>query len=72
MLIGAASEGPGFKRFDAAAKKSPIEIGAIVRRDMESALHADGEEDRLRLPAIPGGAAPECVDRWKFELQEAS
>src|SRR5205807_8947671 len=32
------SEGPGFKRFDAAAKKTPIDIGAIVRRDMESAL----------------------------------
>src|SRR6266404_7105582 len=38
LLIGAASEGPGFKRFDAAASKNPIEIRAVVRRHMENAL----------------------------------
>jgi hypothetical protein len=38
MMIGAASEGPGFKRFDAAARKNPIDIKTTVRRDMESAL----------------------------------
>jgi hypothetical protein len=38
LLMGAASEGPGFHRFDAAAKKNPIEIRAIVRRHMQDAL----------------------------------
>ena len=38
LLLGAASEGPGFHRFDAAAKKNPIEIRAVVRRHMENAL----------------------------------
>lgn len=38
LLMGAASEGPGFHRFDAAAKKNPIEIRAVVRRHLESAL----------------------------------
>jgi hypothetical protein len=38
LLAGAASEGPGFHRFDAAAKKNPIDIRAVVRRQMESAL----------------------------------
>jgi hypothetical protein len=38
LLMGAASEGPGFHRFDAAAKKNPVEIRALVRRQMESAL----------------------------------
>src|SRR5205814_7642931 len=28
LMMGAASEGPGFHRFDAAAKKNPIEIRA--------------------------------------------
>ncbi len=38
LLVGAASEGPGFHRFDAAASKNPIEIRAVVRRHMENAL----------------------------------
>ena len=38
FAIGAATEGPGYKRFDAAARKNPIDIQALVRRDMESAL----------------------------------
>src|SRR5881394_64745 len=38
LLIGAASEGPGFHRFDAVASKNPINIRALVRRHMEAAL----------------------------------
>ncbi len=38
FAIGAGSEGPGFKRFDAAAKKNPIDIKTLVRHDMENAL----------------------------------
>src|SRR6266480_6942659 len=38
LLIGAASEGPGFKRFDAAASKNPIDIRTVVRRHMDTAL----------------------------------
>lgn len=38
LLIGAASEGPGFHRFDAAASKNPVNIRALVRRHMEAAL----------------------------------
>jgi hypothetical protein len=38
LLIGAASEGPGFHRFDAAAKKNPIDIRVVVRRHLDSAL----------------------------------
>jgi hypothetical protein len=38
LLIGAASEGPGFHRFDAVASKNPIDIRGLVRRHMETAL----------------------------------
>src|SRR5256885_11762328 len=38
FAIGAATEGPAAKRFDATAKKNPIDIKMLVRRDMESAL----------------------------------
>jgi len=38
LLIGAASEGPGFHRFDAAASKNPVDIRALVRHHMEAAL----------------------------------
>jgi hypothetical protein len=38
LLVGAASEGPGFHRFDAAASKHPIDIRVVVRRQMENAL----------------------------------
>jgi hypothetical protein len=37
-IVGAASEGPGFQRFDAAASKNPIDIRAVVRRQVEEAL----------------------------------
>ncbi len=36
--IGASSEAPGFKRFDAAASKKPVDIRSLVRRNMETAL----------------------------------
>jgi hypothetical protein len=38
LLAGAASEGPGFHRFDAAAKKSPVDIRAVVRKQTDNAL----------------------------------
>ena len=37
-LIGAASEGPGFQRFNAVASKNPVDIRALVRRHMDAAL----------------------------------
>ncbi len=40
LLIGAASEGPGYHRFDAAAKKNPVDIRSVVRRHMETALRS--------------------------------
>jgi hypothetical protein len=36
--IGASSEAPGFKRFDAAASKKPVDIRTLVRRHMDAAL----------------------------------
>lgn len=38
--IGASSEAPGFKRFDAAASKKPVDIRALVRRHMDFALRS--------------------------------
>ena len=38
LMAGAASESPGYHRFDAAARKNPVDIQTLVRRDMESAL----------------------------------
>lgn len=38
LMIGAASEGPGFRRFHAAASKNPVNIRALVHRHMEAAL----------------------------------
>lgn len=40
LLIGAASEGPGFRRFDAAAKRNPIDIRATVRKHVDYALRS--------------------------------
>jgi hypothetical protein len=40
LLVGAASEGPGFHRFDAAASKHPVDIRAVVRRQMDNALRS--------------------------------
>ena len=38
--IGASSEAPGFKRFDAAASKKPVDIRALTRRHIDAALRA--------------------------------
>lgn len=38
LMIGAASEGPGFRRFTAVASKNPVNIRALVHRHMETAL----------------------------------
>ena len=40
LMAGAVSEGPGFHRFDAAAKKNPIDIRAVVRRHTDTALRS--------------------------------
>jgi len=40
LMAGAASEGPGFHRFDAAARKNPIDIRAVVRGHTEGALRS--------------------------------
>ena len=40
LLAGAASEGPGFHRFDAAARQSPIDIRAVVRKQTDNALRS--------------------------------
>ena len=67
LLIGAASEGPGFKRFDAAARKNPIDIKATVRRDMESALRnatflkmttAANADTTLKVEVVAYGVGP--------------
>ena len=41
LMAGAASESPGYHRFDAAASKHPIDIRVVVRREMENALRID-------------------------------
>jgi hypothetical protein len=38
--IGASSEAPGFKRFDAAASRNPVDVRALVRHHMESTLRS--------------------------------
>jgi hypothetical protein len=40
LMAGAASESPGYHRFDAAASKHPIDIRAVVRRETENALRS--------------------------------
>jgi hypothetical protein len=40
LMAGAASESPGYHRFDAAASKHPIDIRMVVRREMENALRS--------------------------------
>ena len=40
LLVGAASEGPGFKRFDAAASRNPINIRDVVRHHIDAALRS--------------------------------
>src|SRR3954454_3319829 len=40
LMAGAASESPGYHRFDAAASKHPIDMKTVFRREMESALRS--------------------------------
>jgi hypothetical protein len=66
LLVGAASEGPGFKRFDAAASKHPVDIRAIVRRHMEGALRTSkllklvptNADTTLKIEIIAYGVGP--------------
>ncbi len=39
-MIGAGSEGPGFKRFDLAASKNPVDIRELVRSRLTGALRS--------------------------------
>lgn len=66
LMIGAASEGPGFRRFDAAASKNPVDIRALVRRELEAALKTSDflklvpadAETTLRIQIFSYGVAP--------------
>src|SRR5436305_11465327 len=40
LMAGAASEGAGFHRFDAAAKKNLVDIRSVVRRTNENTLQS--------------------------------
>lgn len=51
LLAGAASEGPGFHRFDAAASKNPVDIRALMRRHIDAALRTS-----QFLKVVPSGA----------------
>jgi hypothetical protein len=65
-LIGAASESPGFHRFDAAASKNPIDIRALVRRRVEEALRtsklltlsSSNADTTLKIDIIAYGVGP--------------
>ena len=54
LALGAASEGPGFRRFDAAASRAPVDVRALVRREIEGALRTS---DLLRLVPSNGDSA---------------
>ncbi len=66
LMIGAASEGPGFRRFDAAASKHPVDIRTIVRRHMNNALQSSqllkvvqaNADATLKIDIIGYGAGP--------------
>jgi hypothetical protein len=66
LMIGAASEAPGFKRFDAAASKNPVDIRAIVRRQMDNALRTSqllkvvptNADTNIQIEIIVWGAGP--------------
>lgn len=66
LLVGAASEGPGFHRFDAAASKTPIDIRAVVRRHMDNALRTSqllkvvttNADTTLKIEIIGYGVGP--------------
>jgi hypothetical protein len=65
-LVGAASESPGFHRFDAAASKNPIDIRALVGRRVEEALRTSklltltstNADTTLKIDVIAYGVGP--------------
>src|ERR1043166_550110 len=65
-MIGAASEGSGFQRFDAAASKNPIDIRAVVRRQTEEALRSsqllklvpNNADANLKIEVLVYGVGP--------------
>jgi hypothetical protein len=70
-LIGAASEGPGFHRFDALASKNPVNIRALVHRHVEAALRtsplkvvATNADTTLTLEIGAYGVGP--VNDWEL------
>jgi hypothetical protein len=66
LLAGAASEGPGFHRFDAAARKDPIDIRALVRKQTETALRSSqllklvsaNADTTLKIKVVGYGVGP--------------
>jgi hypothetical protein len=66
LMIGAASESPGYHRFDAAAKKNPIDIRAVVRRQVENALRTsqllkmvpNNADTNLKIDILGYGVGP--------------
>ena len=65
-MVGAASEGSGFQRFDAAASKNPIDIRAVVRRQTEEALRTsqllklatNNADTNLKIDVLAYGVGP--------------
>jgi hypothetical protein len=65
-MVGAASEGPGFQRFDAAASKNPIDIRTVVRRQTEEALRTsqllklatNNADTNLKIDVLAYGVGP--------------
>jgi hypothetical protein len=66
LAIGAASEGPGFRRFDAAASRAPVDIRRIVRQQIQGALQSSellklvgsNADSTLRIDILAYGVAP--------------
>ncbi len=54
LAIGAASEGPGFRRFDAAASRAPVDVRVLLRREIEGALRSS---ELLKLVSTNGDSA---------------
>jgi hypothetical protein len=66
LAVGAASEGPGFRRFDAAASRAPVDARALVRREIEGALKSSqllrlvptNPDSTMRIEIVAYGVAP--------------
>ena len=66
LAVGAASEGPGFRRFDAAASRAPVDVRALVRREVEGALRSSellklvpsNADSAMRIEILAYGVAP--------------